>query len=190
MSRWEPDARSRLERASLELFAERGYDNTTVAEIAERAGLTKRTFFRYFVDKREVLFGGQEVLRRLFAETIVGAPESATPLEVVAAVLEALDPVLRAERLELVRRRQAIVAAHTDLQERELLKGAMLLAAMADGFRERGVGEPTASVAAELLHLAFRMAFARWVAPANERTYSEIARETLEELKTATAALT
>lgn len=187
MSRWEPDARSRLERASLELFSEQGYDSTTVAEIAERAGLTKRTFFRHFADKREVLFGGQETLRRLFIDAITGAPAAASPLDTIAAALEAAAPVFGPERLGLARQRQALVAAHTDLQERELLKGAALTAAMAEGLRERGIGEPAASVAAELGHLALRTAFARWVDPADERKFTDVARETVAELRTATA---
>ena len=186
MSRWEPDARSRLEGASLELFVERGYDNTTVAEIAERAGLTKRTFFRHFADKREVLFSGQDLLRRLVIEAITDAPESATPLDAVAAMLDALASLFVQERIELVRQRQAVIAAHTDLQERELLKAATLTAAMAEGFRERGLGELAASVAAELGQLAFRTTFFRWVQPANERTFADIGAETLAELKTAT----
>ena len=184
MSRWEPNARSRLERASLELFVERGYDSTTVAEIAERAGLTKRTFFRHFADKREVLFGGQEILRRLFTDAIAGAPESATPLAAIAAALAAVAPIFDRERLELVLRRQEIIAAHTDLQERELLKAATLTAAMVDGFRARGLGELAAGVAAELGQLAFRTTFARWVS-GDGREFTDVATETLADLKAA-----
>jgi len=184
VSRWEPDARRRLERASLELFVERGYDNTTVAEIAERAGLTKRTFFRHFADKREVLFGGQEILRRLFTDAIAGAPSSATPLETIAAALAAVAPIFDRERLELALRRQAIIAAHTDLKERELLKAATLTATMADGFRSRGLSDLAAGVAAELGQLAFRTAFSRWVS-ADGREFSDVATETLADLKTA-----
>src|SRR5262245_21786784 len=190
MSRWEPNARERLERASLELFVERGYDSTTVAEIAERAGLTKRTFFRHFADKREVLFGGQELLTGLLVEGITGAPPSATPLDAVGAALAAVAPVFAQERLDLVRRRQAVIAEHKDLRERELLKRATLAAAMADGFRARGLPEPTVHVAAELGNLALRMAFAGWVAPTNEATFADVAVETLKVLKTATTAVT
>jgi AcrR family transcriptional regulator len=189
MSRWEPNASERLERASLELFVERGYDTTTVAEIAERAGLTKRTFFRHFADKREVLFGGQEILCRLIVEGIIGAPGSATPIGMIAAALEAVAPVFAQERLELVRQRQSVIAAQPDLRERELLKGATLTAAIAEGLRKRGVSEPIASVAAELGHLALRMIFARWAAPGNDRKYAEFIQEVLDELTTATAAL-
>src|SRR5215469_13715779 len=85
MSRWEPNARGRLEQAALELYCERGFDQTTVTEISERAGLTERTFFRYFADKREVLFWGQEHLRDLYVRAIVAAPETDAPIDLVAA---------------------------------------------------------------------------------------------------------
>src|SRR5206468_12417027 len=100
MSRWEPNARERLVRAAVESFLDRGYDNVTVAEITERAGLTKRTFFRHFADKREVLFAGQEPLSRMFAEAIAGAPGSATPIEAIAAALEAPSAVFGPDRRE------------------------------------------------------------------------------------------
>ncbi|QUQ65790.1 TetR/AcrR family transcriptional regulator [Kutzneria sp. CA-103260] len=189
MSRWEPNARTRLERASLELFVERGYDNTTVAEIAERAGLTKRTFFRHFADKREVLFGGQEILSRLFTEAIAGAPASATPLETIAAALAAVAPIFNLDRFELVLRRQEVIAAHTDLQERELLKAATLTAVMAEGFRARGLADLAAGVAAELGQLAFRTAFFRWVASGG-REFVHIAKEVVADLQTAAELVT
>jgi AcrR family transcriptional regulator len=189
MSRWEPNTRARLERASLELFVERGYEGTTVAEITERAGLTKRTFFRYFADKREVLFGGQEIMSRLLIEGIVGAPESATPFDVITAGLQALTPILDHERLELARQRQAVVAANQDLRERELLKGASLITAMADGFRRRGLPETVVHLAAELCGLGLRMSFQRWLAPGDDEKFADIAGETVAELRTATVAL-
>ena len=95
MSRWEPDARGRLEQAAAELFAERGFDQTTVADIAVRAGLTERTFFRHFADKREVLFSGQDVFQEQFVTAVAGAPATATPLEAVAAGLAAAGNLLQ-----------------------------------------------------------------------------------------------
>jgi AcrR family transcriptional regulator len=190
MSRWEPDARSRLASASLELFVERGYENTTVAEIAERAGLTKRTFFRHFADKREVLFGGQETLSRLFIDAIVGAPGTAAPLDAVGAALSAVAPMFGPDRLSHVLGRQKIIAAHPDLQERELLKSSALTAAMIDGFRTRGMTELAAHVAAELGQIAFRTTFARWIDPANKLDFAEVAKQTLDELRTATESAT
>ena len=189
MARWEPNARDRLAKAALELFSEQGYDTTTVIEIAERAGLTKKTFFRHFADKREVLFFGQENLLHLFTQSVAGAPVSATPIETIAAALDALDPVFGQERRAWVQQRQAVLASNSDLQERELLKLARLTAAVADALRERGVADPTAGLAAELGILAFRTAFTRWVDPANAKTFAELGRQTLDELTAATASL-
>src|SRR5271169_4083686 len=101
MSRWEPDARERLVRAALDLFAEQGYDDTTVVQIAERAGLTKSTFFRHFPDKREVLAAGQDTLCQLLSDGIGDAPSSATPLEAVGAGLEAAAQAFTPERRDL-----------------------------------------------------------------------------------------
>ena len=90
MGRWEPDARGRLAKAAMTLYAEQGFDQTTVAEIAERAGLTKRTFFRYFADKREVLFYGAEHLEELILTAIDAAPPGASALDTVATALAAV----------------------------------------------------------------------------------------------------
>src|SRR5579885_3478879 len=125
MGRWEPNARGRLAEAALALFAERGFENATVAEIAERAGLTERTFFRHFADKREVLFGGADELQEAIVRAVAGAPESAAAMDVVAAGIEAAARVLQ-QRREFARRRQAIIAANAELRERELIKLASL----------------------------------------------------------------
>ena len=126
MSRWEPNARERLVRAALELFLARGYDSVTVAEIAERAGLTKSAFFRHFTDKQEVLFWGQDALIRLVVDAITGAPGSATPIDAVVAALDAAATVFRPERRAWAQQRQAVIAGNSDLRERELLKRATL----------------------------------------------------------------
>ncbi|WP_103337641.1 TetR/AcrR family transcriptional regulator [Amycolatopsis sp. CA-126428] len=189
MSRWEPNTRERLLDAALDLFGERGYDSVTVAEITERAGLTKRTFFRHFSDKREVLFAGQELLSRIFAEAIAAAPASATPMEAIAAALTAATAPFGPQRRERARQVRAVVAGHRDLHERELLKLATLRAAMADALRARGVPDPTARLAAEIGGLAFSTGFARWVAPDNEREFAELVREALAELLAATTTL-
>ncbi|OXM62743.1 TetR/AcrR family transcriptional regulator [Amycolatopsis vastitatis] len=189
MSRWEPNTRVRLLDAALDLFGGRGYDSVTVAEIAERAGLTKRTFFRHFTDKREVLFAGQEALSRIFAEAITAVPASASPMEAVAAALAAAAAPFGPQRRERAKQVQAVVAGHSDLRERELLKHATLTAAMAGALRERGVPAPAASLAAEIGGLAFTTGFARWIEPGNEREFAELAREALDELVAATATL-
>ncbi|WP_073421163.1 TetR family transcriptional regulator [Geodermatophilus nigrescens] len=163
MVRWQPDARGRLERAALELYAERGFDATTVAGIAERAGLTERTFFRHFADKREVLFGGSPVLQERLVAGLAAAPPSAGPLAAVGAALATIPETLPEERRAGAAQRQAVIDATPELRERELAKFAALTAAMAQGLRERGVGEPTASLAAEAGAAVFRVAFGRWI---------------------------
>ncbi len=190
MPRWEPDAPHRLVLAALDLFTEKGYDDTSVIEIAERAGLTKSTFFRHFFDKREVLFVGQDILRQLLGDAIAAAPASATPLEAVGAGLEAASAGFPPERRTFARRRQAVVAANSELQEREALKRTGLTSAMTQALSERGVGEPAASLAAELGMLAFRSAFARWIAPGSDEDFEALAHEALDELAAAGAALT
>jgi AcrR family transcriptional regulator len=189
MARWEPDARQRLVRAALDLFTEQGYDDTTVVQIAERAGLTKSTFFRHFSDKREVLVAGQDTLCRLFADAIAGAPSTATPLEAVAAALDAAAVAFTPDKRDLGPRLQAVIAANSELQERDALKRTSLAAAMAEALQKRGVPDPTASLAAELGVLAFKRAHASWADPANQHEFSELARQSLQELRAASAAL-
>jgi AcrR family transcriptional regulator len=182
MGRWEPNARGRLEQAALELFAERGFDQTTVEDIAARAGLTKRTFFRHYADKREVLFGGGGQFQELFVTSLAGASASATPLEAVAVSLEAAGAMLQ-ERRDFARRRQRVIAANPELQERELVKLASIAAALAAGLRERGVHEPEASLTAETAMAVFRVAFERWVAADEHRTLPDLLRESLDALR-------
>ena len=181
MSRWEPNARGRLEQAAAELFADRGYDQTTVADIAERAGLTERTFFRHFTDKREVLFSGQERFREAFVGAVTAAPADATPVDAIAAGLYAAGDLLQG-RAELAPQRQAIIDAHPELQERELIKMARLGAAAAAALRDRGVAEPAATLTADTGVAVLRIAFARWLAEGVTRPLPEIMRETLGEL--------
>src|ERR1700743_757501 len=149
MGRWEPGARERLVVAAVDLFAEQGYDATTVAQIAERAGVTKSTFFRHFPDKRELLFAGQETLSRLLAEGIAEAPADASPLEAVAAGLERASSAMGPANREPGPRLKAAVAASTELQERDALKSVSLAAAMTAALLARGVPDPTAPLAAE-----------------------------------------
>jgi AcrR family transcriptional regulator len=189
MARWEPNARERLERAALDLFTQHGYDATTVAEIADRAGLTKSTFFRHFADKREVLFGGQDLLAERFSAAIRSAPPAATTADCLAAALTAVAPVFTPDRHDLAPPRQAVIAAHTDLQERQLLKRARLAAAVADALRARGCDDTTARLAGQLGVLAFSTAYARWAAPENQRSYADLAQAALRELQERAAAL-
>lgn len=186
MARWEPDARGRLAQAALELFAERGFEQTTVEDIASRAGLTKRTFFRHFSDKREVLFGGGEEFRDLFVNSLAGAPTDLAPMEAIAVTLEAVAAFFR-DRREFARRRQLVITANAELQERELVKLASVAAALAATLRERGIAEPAASVTADTAIAVFRNAFERWVATTDEQDLSELIRESLHALRTVTA---
>ena len=181
MSRWEPNARGRLEQAAAELFAERGFDQTAVADIAARAGLTERTFFRHFADKREVLFSGQGEFQHRIVAAVAAAPGTATPLEAVSAGLDAAGDMLQG-RSELAPQRQAIIDAHPDLQERELIKMAGLASAVAATLRERGVAEPAATLTADIGIAVLGIAFARWLDEAVARPLPEVMRETLGEL--------
>jgi AcrR family transcriptional regulator len=182
MGRWEPEARARLERAAMELYGERGYEQTTVAEIANRAGLTERTFFRHFADKREVLFGGAGALKDVLVNGVLGAPASASPIEAIAAGLEGAGAMFQ-PRHELAMHRQAIIDANTELQERELIKLATLATALSEALQQRGVRDSIANLVAETGMAIFKIAFARWIDPANRSDLSQIIHESLTELK-------
>jgi len=191
MARWEPGARERLVMAAVDLFTEQGYDATTVAQIAERAGVTKSTFFRHFPDKRELLVAGQETLSRLLAEGIAEAPEDAGPLAAVAAGLERASRAMGPMNRELAPRLKAAVAASTELQERDALKSVSLAAAMTRALIARGVPDATAALAGELGVLAFKRGFAEW-SEGGRDAKDELAGYTLaalEELRAASASL-
>jgi AcrR family transcriptional regulator len=162
MARWEPGATERLVVAAVDLFSEQGYDATTVAQIAARAGVTKSTFFRHFPDKRELLVAGQETLSRLLADGITESPATATPLEAVAAGIERASGEMGPTNRDLGPRLKAAVAASTELQERDALKSIGLATAMTAALRARGVPETTAQLAAELGVLAFKRGYAHW----------------------------
>lgn len=185
MGRWEPNARGRLEQAALELYLERGFEQTTVAQIAERAGLTERTFFRHFTDKREVLFGGS--LQELLTTAIAEAPESASGLEAVAMALDAAGALLQGRRA-FSRQRHAAIAANPALQERELIKLATLSAAMSEALRQRGIREPAASLTAETGMAVFKIACERWITGSDRQQLPQVIKESLAELKAVTAS--
>jgi AcrR family transcriptional regulator len=170
----------------MDLYVERGFEQTTVAEIAERAGLTARTFFRYFADKREVLFAGSGELQDALVAALEAAPEDATAMEAVAAALDAAAELLGTRR-EFAQQRQAVIAANQELRERELVKMSALAVALADGLRRRGISEPNASLAAEAGVAVFRVAFERWVSGPVDQPLAEIMRASLAQLRTLTA---
>ena len=186
MSRWEPNARERLAQAALDLYAERGFEQTTVAEIAKRTGLTERTFFRHFADKREVLFSGGADLQEAMVGGVLGAPESAAPMDAVCGGLVAGGGLLQ-ERRPFALKRSGVIAASAELQERELIKLAGLAAALADALRRRGVTEPTASLTAQTGIGVFHVSFARWVEEGNELGLPELIRDSLDQLRAVTA---
>jgi AcrR family transcriptional regulator len=191
MPRWEPGVRERLVVAAVDLFTEQGYDATTVAQIAQRAGTTKSTFFRYFPDKREVLVAGQETLSRLLAEGIEQAPEGASPLDAVVAGLERASSAMDQLGRDLGSRLKAAVAASSELQERDALKSVSLAAAMTAALVGRGVPDPVALLAGELGVLAFKRGYARW-SEAGDQHGKDLAQHTvaaLRELQAATEAL-
>jgi AcrR family transcriptional regulator len=165
----------------MELYTERGFEPTTVAEIARRAGLTERTFFRHFADKREVLFAGTDRLQELMVGAVSSAPQEATPIEAVTAGVEAAATILP-ERA-YARMRHALIARNPILQERELIKMASLATAFAKALRQRGVTEPAASLTAEAGVAVFRISFERWVGGDDELDLLELIQESFEELR-------
>ncbi|RRQ71727.1 TetR family transcriptional regulator [Streptomyces griseofuscus] len=182
MGRWEPNTRERLAKAALDLYGERGFEQTTVAEIAKSAGLTERTFFRHYADKREVLFSGAIELEQLFTQAVAGAPPSAAPIDAMAAGLDAICAVFE-ERRDFARKRQAVISATAELRERELIKLASLAAALTDTLRGRGVPPSVASLTAETGVAVFKVAFERWIVADETRPLARLARESLDELK-------
>ena len=181
MGRWEPDAMGRLRKAALELFVERGYEQTTVADIAERAGLTARTFFRYFPDKREVLFQGAEGLEQAMVEAIRQTPEGASAMNAVSAAVGAAGGYFGDIQV-FARRRRDVIATHAELRERELIKLAKLSASLADALEQRGVESVEARLAAEIGVAVFRLAFELWLADDEHRRFDAIATDLLRRL--------
>jgi AcrR family transcriptional regulator len=162
MSRWAPDARGRLENAALELFSAQGYDETTVAQIAERAGLNRATFFRHFADKREILFGREDELTPLLSDAIRSAAPDADVAACLGVALRAADARLTADQRPMVAQRRRIAEENLAVQERGLLKIARTTAAVAAALVDRGVDELTARLAAEMLILAFSVGLREW----------------------------
>lgn len=188
VARWQADAAGRLQQAALDLFGEHGFESTTVAEIARRAGVTERTFFRYFADKREVLFSGQDFLRDALVGAVLDAPRHADAGAVMRAALAAAATFFPDERRAHARRRQAVIDANARLQERELLKLADLASALATAMGDRGgVERSVASLTGEAAMAVFKVAFARWIGDDADRAFAEIQRDVLAALTVVTA---
>jgi AcrR family transcriptional regulator len=189
VARWVPTARERLVDAALSLFAENGYEETTVAQIADRAGMNRATFFRHFADKREVLFGGEDVLAGLFADGVRGAPRDATLTECLQAALAAADVAMTPQQRAKATQRVLVVAANAEVQERGLLKHARIATSITAALRERGRDELTARLGAEITMLAFRVAFERWMKADDDEPFSPFAETAVSDLQARAAEL-
>jgi len=171
----------------MELFNERGYEQTTVADIAKRAGVTERTFFRYFADKREVLFSGSEILRDQMIAGLEATPAATPPLDAVRAAIEAL--CVNFTDRAFSARRHSIIDANTELREREIMKMSWYASELTDALRKRGVDGLTARLAAEMGIATFRIAWERWLAQTRERPITELLNEAFAQLKTVAAGV-
>src|ERR1700722_19712006 len=189
MSRWAPNARERLETAALDLFAENGYEETTVAQIADRAGLNRATFFRHFADKREVLFGGEDVLAGLFAGAIRAAALDATLIECLQAAFAAAEVAMTRRQRAKAAQRVQVVAVNSELQERGLLKHARIAGSISAALRERGADELTARLGAGAGMLAFAIAVERWMKADNDEPFPRHAAAALSDLQARLAGL-
>jgi AcrR family transcriptional regulator len=189
VSRWAPGARERLETAALDLFVENGYEETTVAQIADRAGLNRATFFRHFADKREVLFGGEDVLARLFGDAIRGASRAATFTECLHAAFAAAGSAMTPQQRAKAAQRVLVIAANAEVTERGLLKHARIAASICTALRARGADELTARLGAEVGVLAFRIAVERWMKSDDDEPFALHAAAALSELQSRSAEL-
>lgn len=163
MARWQTGAQDRLEQAALALFLEQGFSETTVPQIAARAGLTTRTFFRYFADKREVLFGGDDSVPALVQHMLAQAPPEVRPVSLIVSQLASFAETVFGHRHQVLGIRHQIIRTDQGLRERELQKKATLKAAIVDGFVQRGTDELTATLAADLAMMVLGTALARWL---------------------------
>ena len=189
VSRWAPDARERLETAALDLFVENGYEETTVAQIADRAGLNRATFFRHFTDKREVLFGGEDVLAGLFGDGIRAASPDATLTECLQAAFAAAEGALTPKQRAKAAQRVLVVAANREVQERGLLKHARIAGSIGTALRARGADDLTARLGAEVGMLAFSIAVERWIGSDKDEPFSVHAASALSDLQVRAAEL-
>ena len=183
MVRWEPGTAERLQKAALELFAEQGFEQTTATQIAQAVGLTERTFFRHFSDKREVLFGGQDMLSDVFLAGMAQAPADAPVIEAVEYALRNSATFFPEERRPWSRTRQSVISQNPALQERERNKLADLADKLAETLRARGVEEPVATLAAQSGVAVFSIAFRRWIREGEQRSFVDLTTEALDALR-------
>lgn len=190
VSRWPPEARERLQSAAWELFDEQGYEATTVAQITERAGLNRATFFRHFSDKREILFGGEDVIRRAFVDAIRSTSPHASVPACLRAALDAAAAVMTEEQRERAALRRRVAEASAEVQERGLAKNARVAAAVAAALRDRGLEELEARLGADLVMIAFDAALRQWVEAKRGEPFAHYSTAAFTALQTAAGALT
>lgn len=183
MPRWEHGSEDRLKKAAIALFTTQGFENTSVIEIAERARVTPRTFFRYFSDKREVLFAGSEKLRMALAEKILEAPDVERPLRVVTGVLSEFNWESMGSR-DFQRQRQAVIAANPELLERDLIKHHHIAVGFSDALRQRGVDADTAQLAARVGIQMFFTAYEHWLEAGDKADLAVISERVMSLLAT------
>ncbi len=183
MSRWEPDAKGRLQSAAMALFLERGYAEVTVADIAERAGLTKRSFFNHFVDKREVLFADAEAFRRTLTEYLAALDPRTQPLEAAISTLTHAGLSL-AGYGQVAGARRELIASSTELQERNLVKLASLSQDLQDGLTARGATPRAARFAAQAAIAVFNAAYDDWI-DHPDADFAGLMNQALDDLRTA-----
>ncbi|WP_328329463.1 TetR/AcrR family transcriptional regulator [Kribbella sp. NBC_00382] len=183
MVRWEPGATDRLRVAALELYVAQGFEQTTVGEIARSVGLTERTFFRHFADKKEVLFDGEDQLQKAFVAAIEAAPPG-PPFDVVATALTTTAEFFGEERRTWSKQRNQVIQANQPLKERELLKLAGLATAITEALRKRRIKDPAATLAAETCVTVFAVAFGQWITDGETRSLAEVERDILAEFRT------
>jgi len=189
VGRWQPDARERLERAALELFVEQGFPETTVPQITARAGLTTRTFFRHFTDKREVLFAGEGEIPAQVAQLMADAPVPLSPMALIVDGLQTFAATRFEGQREHLRIRRAVIQADEGLRERELRKLAALSDAIRQGFRDRGVDDVTSTLAAQVAVTVFSVSVGRWLDSEVEQPLAGVVLDTLGALQSVTADL-
>ncbi|WP_407541906.1 helix-turn-helix domain-containing protein (plasmid) [Deinococcus radiomollis] len=184
MARWQAGARDRLEQAALALFLEQGFAETTVPQIAARAGLTTRTFFRHFADKREVLFAGDEAVPMLVQRLMVQAPEDVRPVPLIFSQLGPFAETVFGHRRDVLRTRHRIISTDQGLRERKLQKMETLRASIIDGFVGRGTDELTATLAADLAMMVLGTALERWLSSDGSAPLSTVVTDVLAVLRT------
>ena len=187
MPRWDPQAAKRLQTAAIELFLEFGYENVTVAQIAERAGLTRRTFSRYFADKHDVLFAGSDQLPPAMAAAVLAADSTLSPYAALVMALAGVGAQLADRVGPLAAQRRAVVAGSPELQERGRTKFADVTAALAGALRKRGVDAGSAQLLASVGVAIFQSGFDSWVDDPNAADLSERITEAAEQLAGAIA---